>query len=128
MTSCKRRSPDVKTRAGIFGSDDTEVLDVTSFAPKTGSDDKAPPAEQVRAVAHAANFKSREPTAVKAEPKATKRSPRRYRTGRNVQLSVKALAETFDEFYAITDQQRWVLGYTLQRAIEALQRELKQSK
>ena len=42
-----------KTRAGIFGSDDTEVLDVTSFAPKTGSDDKAPPAEQVRAVAHA---------------------------------------------------------------------------
>jgi hypothetical protein len=114
-----------KTRASIFGGDETEVLDVTSFAPKTGTEDKAPAAEHVRAVAQAANFKSREPTTVKAEPKATKRSPRRYRTGRNVQLSVKALAATVDAFYAITDQQRWVLGYTLQRAIEALQRELK---
>ena len=104
------------------------MLDVTSFAPKTGTDDKAPPAEQVRAIAHAANFKSREPSVLRAEPKATKRSPRLYRTGRNVQLSVKALAETVEAFYAITDQQRWVLGYTLQRAIEALQRELKQSR
>jgi hypothetical protein len=116
-----------KTRASIFGGDDTEVLDVTSFAPKAGTDDKAPPAEQVRAITQAANFKSREPSTVKAEPKSTKRSPRRYRTGRNVQLSVKALAETVEVFYAITDQQHWVLGYTLQRAIEALQRELKQS-
>ena len=41
---------------------------------------------------------------------------------------MKALAETVEAFYAITDQERWVLGYTLQRAIEALQRELKQSK
>lgn len=64
-----------KTRASIFGDDDMGVLDVTGFAPKTGTDDKAPPAEQVRAVAQAANFKSREPTAVKVEPKAIKRSP-----------------------------------------------------
>jgi len=82
----------------------------------------------VRAVAQAANFKSREAAPIKAEPKASKRAARRYRTGRNVQLSVKALAETVEAFYAITDQERWVLGYTLQRAIEALQRELKQSK
>ena len=117
-----------KSRASIFEDGDTETLDVASFSPKPAIDQKAPPAEQVRAVSQAANFKSREPTAVKAEPKTAKRSPRRYRTGRNVQLSVKALAETVEAFYAITDQQRWVLGYTLQRAIEALQRELKQSK
>jgi hypothetical protein len=117
-----------KTRVSIFGGDDTDVLDVRSFAPKTGAEDKAPPAEQVRAVAQAANFKSREPTPVKPEPKANKRSPRRYRTGRNVQLSVKARAETVDAFYTITEATPgWVLGYTLQRAIEALQRELKQS-
>jgi hypothetical protein len=38
---------------------------------------------------------------------------------------VKALRETVDAFYAVTEAQGWVLGYTLQRAIEALQRELK---
>ena len=118
-----------KTRANIFADDDTEGLDVTGFAPKTRTDDKAPPAEQVRAVAQAANFKSREPAAVKAEPKATKRSPRRYRTGRNVQLSVKASKETVDAFYAVTEAHPgWVLGYTLQRAIEALERELQSKK
>jgi hypothetical protein len=116
-----------KTRASIFGNDDGNVLDVTGFAPKTGNEAKAPPAEQVRAVAQAANFKSREPTVAKHEPKANKRAPRRYRTGRNVQLSVKALSDTVEAFYAITDQQKWVLGYTLQRAIEALQRELKKT-
>jgi hypothetical protein len=117
-----------KARANIFGDDHTDALDVTSFAPKIGKDPKAPPAAEVKAVAQAANFKSREAAPVKAESKATKRAARRYRTGRNVQLSVKALAETVEAFYAITDQEHWVLGYTLQRAIEALQRELKQSK
>lgn len=117
-----------KTRASIFGDEDTDTLDVAGFAPKAQVDYKAPPAEQVRAVSQAANFKSRESATAKTESKDAKRAPRRYRTGRNVQLSVKALPETVDAFYAITDQQRWVLGYTLQRAIEALQRELKQSK
>ena len=118
-----------KTRADIFADDDTGGLDITGFAPKKGTDDKAPPAEQVRAVAQAANFKSREPTAVKAEPKTTKRSPRRYRTGRNVQLSLKASKGVVDAFYAITDANPgWVLGYTLQRAVEALERELQSKK
>jgi hypothetical protein len=114
-----------KSRASIFGDGDTATLDVGSFAPKSEVDHKAPPAEQVRAVSQAASFKSREPSPAKAEPKPAKRPRRQYRTGRNVQLSIKALAETVEEFYAITDKERWVLGYTLQRAIEALQRELK---
>jgi hypothetical protein len=114
-----------KSRASIFGDDDdTITLDVTSFAPKVGSDHKAPPPEQVKAISQAANFKSREPAPVKASSKPAKRAPRQYRTGRNVQLSIKALAETVDTFYAITDKQGWVLGYTLQRALDALQREL----
>lgn len=117
-----------KARASIFGDDETTTLDVTGFAPKAQVDNKAPPAEQVRAVSQAANFKSREATAEKPATKAVKRSPRQYRTGRNVQLSIKALAETVEAFYAVTDQQKWVLGYTLQRAMDALQRELKQSK
>jgi hypothetical protein len=120
-----------KSRASVFEDGDTVTLDVGSFAPKSEVDHKAPPAEQVRAISQAANFKSREPTAIKQEgkAKATKREPRRYRTGRNVQVSIKALAESVDRFYAITDANPgWVLGYTFQRAIEALERELKRPK
>ena len=116
-----------KTRASIFAGEEPETLDIGSFAPKTASDVNAPRAEQVRAVAQAANFPSREPAAKKPAPKKT-RAPRQYRTGRNVQFNVKALAETVDTFYSVTEEQGWVLGYTLQRALEALQRELKKPK
>ena len=123
-----------KSRARIWGADDKEppALDVGSFAPKAAVDTKAPAVEQVRAVSQAANFTSREP--VVARTKATekaevpaKRPIRRYRTGRNVQFNIKALKETVDAFYAITDKEDWVLGYTLERAVEALKRELKRS-
>jgi len=113
-----------KTRASIFSNDESAGLDVGSFAPKTAIDAKAPAAEQVRAVAQAANFSSREPAAAKSSAKS-KREIRRYRTGRNVQFNIKAMQDTVDAFYALTDAQGWVLGFTLQRAVEALQRELK---
>ena len=113
-----------KPRASIFEEGEAQTLDVASFSPKTAIDAKAPGAEQVRAVAQAAHFRSREAAAPKPEAQA-KRAARRYRTGRNVQFNVKALQATVDAFYAVTEAQGWVLGYTLQRAIEALQRELK---
>ena len=109
-------------RASIFDAD--TGLDVSSFAPKTKPDTDAPPPERVKAVSQSANFRSREPQAPKTEV-PPKRPPRRYRTGRNVQFNVKAKRETVDAVYAITEAQGWVLGYTLQRAVEALQRELK---
>ena len=104
-------------RASIFAEDD---LDVSGFAPKTGPDASAPLPEQVKAVAEAARFRSREPPAAPA----AKRVPRRHRTGRNVQFNMKASQEAVDIFYAISDQQRWVLGETLEHALAALQREL----
>jgi hypothetical protein len=116
-----------KLRASVF--EEAPDLDVGSFAPKTAIDEKAPRAEQVRAVAEAARFPSREAT-IREEKlptvqKPAKRAPRYHRTGRNVQFNVKALQETVDAFYAVTESQPgWVLGYTLQRAIEALKREL----
>jgi hypothetical protein len=48
----------------------------------------------------------------------------RHRTGRNVQLNIKARAEAVEAFYAITDREKWVLGETFERAIYALKREL----
>jgi hypothetical protein len=110
-----------KARASIF--EDAPDVDVASFAPKTTIDAKAPAAEQVRVVAEAAQFRSRQPAPPRPEPRA-KRAPRQYRTGRNVQFNVKAQRETVDAFYMLSDAQGWVLGYTLQRALEALQREL----
>lgn len=106
-------------RASIFEEDD---LDVSSFAPKVGPDASAPMQEQVRAVAEAARFHSREPATPAAPP--VKRTPRRYRTGRNVQFNMKASQEAVDAFYAISDKQGWVLGETLEHAVAALRREL----
>ena len=111
-----------RTRASAF---EDINLDVSGFAPKVRPDPVTPPIEKVRAVAEAAQFRSREP-AQKVEQQ--KREPRRYRTGRNVQFNVKAAQATIDAFYAISDQHQWVLGETLERALAALQRELEAKK
>ena len=113
-----------KTRASIFG--EAEELDISGFAPKAAPDADAPLPEKVRAVAEAANFSSREPKPQKATP--LKRAPRQHRTGRNVQLNVKASQDTVDTFYSISDKNHWVLGETFERAMQALQRELQTKK
>ncbi len=92
--------------------------------PKPAADSKAPPAEKVRAVAETANFRSREAAPKPPPTPSAKRSVRHFRTGRNVQFNVKALQETVDAIYAISEAQNWVLGYTLERAMAALKREL----
>lgn len=106
-------------RAGLF--DDDDPLDVSSFAPKSSA---APgvSSDQVRVAAEGANFRSREPQP--AAPPPEKRPPRRYRTGRNVQLNVKARAEVIETFYTIADGQGWVLGEAFEQAVAALEREL----
>lgn len=106
-------------RASIFADDD---LDVSDFVPKAGPDKSAPMPEEVKAVTEAARFHSREPAP--PPPPISKRIPRRYRTGRNVQFNVKASQATIDAFYTISDRNGWVLGETLEHALEALQREL----
>jgi hypothetical protein len=41
-----------------------------------------------------------------------------------MQLNIKVTQDTVNLFYRLTDSQGWVLGETLERALEALQREL----
>jgi len=102
-------------RAGLFEED----LDLSQFTPRKSAKAEHPPPEAVRAVAEGAKFQSREPI------KATKpRQQRRYRTGRNIQLNTKVTMSTRDEFYEISDRYNWVLGETLERALQALKREL----
>jgi hypothetical protein len=109
-------------RASPF--DAADDLDVSGFAPKAAPPQPAARPEQVRAVSEAVQFQSREPRPVQPPVAASKREPRRYRTGRNTQLNIKARTEAIDAFYAIADKQGWVLGETFERAIDALNREL----
>jgi hypothetical protein len=108
-------------RAGVFDVEDD--LDVSGFTPKAPDRPAARP-EQVRTVSEAAQFQSREPRRERLPASSSKREPRRYRTGRNIQLNIKARAEAIEAFYAIADQRGWVLGETFERAIDALKRDL----
>lgn len=118
-----------KTRSSVFDTEESD-LDLSAFTPKAVPDTTAPPAEQVKAFAEAVNFPSRE-----ARPSKTamieqtltphkRREPRRHRTGRNIQFNCKATQETIEAFYALADQNGWLVGETLERAVAALQREV----
>jgi len=113
-------------RAGIF--DDQTDFDVSSFVPSREKRAGGVPPDVVRAVSEASQFPSRQAapakTTTEKQPEPPRKEPRRYRTGRNVQLNVKVRAETLESFYALADSQGWVLGETLERAIAALRREL----
>lgn len=105
-------------RARMFEDKD---LDLSAFKPKP----VAKP-EQVRDVAEQAGFRSREST----EPQTLqvpRREPRRYRTGRNIQLNLKVRQEAVDAFYKLADEQGWVLGEAFEHAIKALEKELRRT-
>jgi hypothetical protein len=104
-------------RASVFGSG--VDFDISGFAPQKPKTTPAPAPEKLKRVSEEANFKSREP-----EQKRPKREPRRYRTGRNAQFNVKADPVVIEDIYAISEAQKWVLGYTLERAVAALKREM----
>ena len=113
-------------RAGIFDVEDE--LDVSGFTPKLAPE-RAVQAEQVRAVSEVANFRSREarppaPKPLDGAAESPRREPRRYRTGRNTQLNIKARADVIDAFYTLADREGWVLGEAFEHAVTALTRSL----
>ncbi len=110
-------------RASMFEQDDDLGLD--EFKPKA----PARP-EEVRGVAEQAGFRSREPKTAQTDPPPAapeRREPRRYRTGRNVQLNLKVRQEAVDAFYRLADERGWVLGETFERAVSALEKELREA-
>jgi hypothetical protein len=110
-------------RASVFSDADESPIDLSGFAPKPAVQTPLPSPAQVKAISEAANFPSRE--AQKPKSGASRRKPRVHRTGRNVQFNAKASQTTIDRFYALCEVKGWVLGYTLERAVDALERELK---
>lgn len=118
----------VKKRANLgFGS---ALDDLDADAWSTPTPPPVPvPEEKLRAVAEASGFQSREvkPERAPPKPKTPPRARRVRRTGRSFQLNMKIREEDRDRFYALCDQENWVLGYGFQMAVEALERELNAS-
>ncbi len=105
-------------RAPLFGQE--ADLDLSGFKPKAPAK-----AAQVRDIAEHAGFRSREPVALPVAE--TPRAPRRYRTGRNMQLNLKLRREAVEAFYKIADEQGWVLGEAFEHAISALQQTIREA-
>ena len=115
------------TKTYDFGhSDDVlEKVDLSQLMPTTepGEDDNEPSLEDVRKVAEKAGWKSREGKSSKAKKKPT-RKRRVYRTGRNEQFNNRVRPQVIDGFHQIAEQKNWVMGETLEHALEALQEKL----
>jgi hypothetical protein len=103
-------------RANIFENGGI-ALDLAEFTPQPPKERMAP--EKVREVAERSQFKSREP-----EQKRSRHQRRQYRTGRDTHFSMKADAQVIDDFYAIAESQGWVMGETLEHAVQALKKQL----
>lgn len=119
-----------KQRAEIGFADTLEDLKPTDWKPEPDKKPARakPPREEIHKVAQATGFKSREAAPVPApveEASQPVREGRIYRTGRSEQLNLKVRGVDKTGFYSICDRNHWVQGYTFQRAIEALERELK---
>jgi len=91
----------------------------TAFATKP-KPDKRVEEEAIAEVARANDFPSRQ--APKTETQS-KRKQRRYRTGRDRHLGIKATAETVERFYKIADTRNLPLGEVLRLALDALERQ-----
>jgi hypothetical protein len=87
------------------------------FTPKPKAD-KAVQKETIARIADDNNFPSRQAP----KPSAPRRKPRRYRTGRNTHLGIKATAETIERFYKAADERNVPSGELLRLALDALDR------
>jgi hypothetical protein len=94
--------------------------DLNDFAPAQSKEKNPKPVEKAVIDQVAADnwFPSRQ--ASKPETKPAPRQQRRYTTGRNQQINVKATSETIEQFYRIADEMNVPLGEVLARALKAL--------
>jgi hypothetical protein len=110
------------SRPSIFG----DKIDLTGFTPKAGPEPDAVPPEKSRRIAEEGGFPSRAPVLRPASPK----------TGRTVLLNARITQRAHDRFHEIVaaEQARYeageithraTLGEIVERALQALEREMK---
>ncbi|MEP6647972.1 MAG: stability/partitioning determinant [Saprospiraceae bacterium] len=102
-------------RASMFGDDD---LDLSAFQAAPAGERPKISKDAIRTAAAERGFISREPEADLPLPAPARQ--RRYTTGRNRQLNLKVTEAALQRFYALADQQGWVLGETFEMAVNAL--------
>lgn len=102
-------------RINPFGS-------LNDFEPAQPKERRPKPVEKavIDQVAADNGFPSRQ--AVKLENAPVPRKQRRYTTGRNQQINIKATAETIDRLNSIADRMNVPLGEVLARALNALEK------
>jgi hypothetical protein len=116
------------SRPSIFGDN----IDLTGFTPKAGPEPNAVPPEQSRRIAEEGGFPSRAPVLGPPAP-VRQSSPK---TGRTVLLNARITQRAHDRFHEIVtaEQARYeageithrvTLGEIVERALQALEREMK---
>jgi hypothetical protein len=114
-------------------------FDLSDFAPEPAKEKKSKPVEKaaIDQVAKDNGFPSRQPAKAETEPTPMHppqvplsgtsaavpepRQQRRYTTGRNQQINIKAKAETIKRFHDLADAHGVPLGEILERALNALE-------
>lgn len=98
-----------------------DASDLDDFSPKAAEPKRKPvDTAGIDLIAETQGFPSRQP---KKEPEhATPAPQRRYRTGRNQQLNIKATAETVAQFNQMVTSLGITSGELLERALAALQK------
>ena len=101
------------TRANPFA----DIGTLPAFEPKPKAS-KPLASDQLEKIAEADGFPSRQPT----RPQPHARQGRRYRTGRNQQINIKATQQVIERLYKMADARRVPLGELLEQALDALEK------
>jgi hypothetical protein len=106
----------------IFADD--EALNLDRFKPKPAGASDRPGPQDLRGIAERTKFVSREGKGTAPPPvPLLRRGPRR--TGRTATVTLKTTPECSNRFYAIAQAEGWLVGETFERALDALEREMK---
>jgi hypothetical protein len=100
-----------------------DIDELPAFQPKPKAVPRHVEREHIDRIAEANNFPSRQPTPpppAAASPMPV-RSARRYKTGRNQQINIKATADVIQRLYKLADARHVPLGKLLEEALEALE-------
>lgn len=94
-----------------------DIENLPTFEPKPKTTPRANK-EKLEELADASGFPSRQP--VRTAP--SRRPPgRRYKTGRNQQINIKATPEVIERLYRLADEKHVPLGELLEQALGALE-------
>ena len=100
-------------------------LSIEDFKPRTGEDKHRVNPESIAQVAKDNGFLSRDASKVEAAAAAAPRKQRRFTTGRNQQLNIKATADTVARFNKLADELNLPAGALLERAVQILEEKFK---